>query len=515
MQMALAWTMRFWPVPAMWLTADDDLAKKASYRIASVFDRCPDMQGIRLPGRRNNKIYRINTLLSYLDISGAESSTTLEQEPYQVIMGDEPRKWPKGSLQKVKMRQRSYLDSKRAYFSTPDLWGDEFDEEFLLGNQFEFLFPCQGCGSMIPIVWSSQYSQLPEPWNAKSQTVFPAGTREIWLECTCNHRHFDTPATRRWILDHGDWMAMNTSANPEEFNPAIASFHWPAMLNPKVVWTEVAEIFRKAVMLHREHGLNEDLKVFVNESLGESWREGQQYDRAKTLHGSYSLEKARADNWDFVFLWIDVQEHYFWHVARGWKQDGSSRLLSWGKLLTWGDIIDKAEELKINRPSYVFLDSRFNREEVLDQCANHGWTAMRGEKQMRFRHEDGAHRLYSVPLRLDRGYDPEKKRRRFAVEVLYATWAAEEILQHYLEGKGQAFEVPKDMDELYQLQMQARLRVPDRNKKTGIDTWIWKDVGYRDKGPHSRDCEKGQIIAASTAGLISVALIESLTGEKS
>jgi|GEM_PF-3884667 len=523
MLIALAWSMKHRPGTKLWMTADDGLSKDISDRIIPTLERCPDVAGLILPGRIGKTLYKVRTMLSSLDISGAKSSSSLDQNPYAEEFADECRLWGEGRLQKLKMRQRSYRElAKRALFSTPDLLGDEFDEEFLIGSQGEQLFPCQGCDDLIPLVWSSQYSQLPEEVRVKSQMIFPKGTREVWLECHCNHRHLDVPETRRWILDHGIWQVMNVSPEPEIHDPTVASFHWPAMLNPKVVWFDLVKLYRKAIKMRQDHGITEDLKIFVNESLGESWDESQQFESGEFQPGKYAIEEAVAQRWDHIFMWVDVQLHDFWHVVRGFKLDGSSRLLSEGKLLTWGDIIDKQEKLHVGGLSkdrqgriggfvlnsrHVFLDSRWNTDEVHRQCALHNWTAMRGEERSDFRHANGIRRLYSEVRVIACGFDPETKTRLYCGEFLFATWKAEEILQHYLDGKGRPFEQPTEVCVFYHKQLRARIPDFRRNKKTGRDERYWKDIGYREYGPHMRDCEKGILIAAAMEGLVASELV--------
>ena len=406
--MCLAWSMKNRPVPKLWLSGDDQLAQDAAEEyIHPVFERCPDLAGTLLSDRIHKKLLRIRTLLCTLHIRGAKGETVLEQMSYGEILADEFRQFPSGSYMKLTKRQRNFLDAKRALFSTPNAFGDEFDARFLIGSQNEWMFPCEGCGDMIPIIFNPKYSQLPDAWRDKSMIMFPDG-ETCWLECHCNHRHFNISGTRRWIVDRGDWVPLNVSNNPKIRDPWVESFHWNAFLPPDLAWKPHVDEFRQA-MNFCDNGYYEPLRIFVRETLGDSWREGTQFDKKEIGLSAFSIKDPVSADWQFIGLTVDVQQLSFWFTVFGWRKDGSARLLDCGEIFSESEIVEKQKEFGIRNPHFVFLDAAWSpKRRVHKLCAKYGWTALVGKDRPNFPHHDHrtnktTFRLYSEKHRVDCG----------------------------------------------------------------------------------------------------------------
>jgi hypothetical protein len=536
--LALAWSVKHRPVPKLWLTAKDDLAKDISQdRIQPTLERSPDLADLLLDNRLDKTTYKIRTKLCTIDIAGAESSTALEQNPYGEILSDECRNYPAGYLQKLRMRQRNYRDAKRALFSTPSLVGDEFDQRFNIGSQEEWMFPCMKCGDMIPLVWSSKYSRLPEPWNKKSEIKWDKETGVVWLECHCHHRHMDAPDVRGWILNRGDWVSTFTEREQTKRDPTVVSFHYPAMLNPMVVWWDCVKGFYTALSL-KDAGNVEDLKLFVNETLGEPWREGQHIEDSEVVKATYRIEHlsgVTGKDWKFVFHTNDVGKRDFWHIVRGWNPGAQTRILSAGQLRYWQDIKDIAkrfglvmtgrgdEGLAEGQCRRVFLDVRYEdpvEQEVHRACAEQGWTGLVGIPKPYFEevYEENDEKkkqrlLYSDPRYFDSKTGLAGTAEIRGVEFSYAEGTAQDILDELLAGRVGKFEHPLDCEfeltadhriaftaDTYAIHMRNEPKLPEVNKRTG-------HVEYKRKrqGPqHLRDCEKMQVVAASMVDLIGI-----------
>lgn len=537
MLMALAWSTKHRPVPKLWLTAKDDLAKDISQdRIHPTLERSPDLVDLLLYGKTEKTTYKIVTKLCTIDVSGAESATALEQNPYGEIFADECRNYDAGRLQKVRMRQRSYRDAKRALFSTPSLVSDDFDAECSIGSQNEWLFPCQGCGEQIGLVWDSKYSRLPDEIRRRSMFKFDKAGTEIWLECKCGHRHLDEPAVRRWILDKGCWVPMNTSTNPKERDPQVESFHWPAMLNPRVVWSDVLKGFRSAVAL-KDAGNLEDLKLWVNETLGEPWREGQHIEDTELVKASYRVDAVNVtgSDWKFLFMTCDVGLRDFWHIVRGWNGGAHTRLLSGGQVRYWQDLRDIAkrfglvmrtrndEGLAEGLCRRVFIDARYedpSLQEVHREAAMQGWTCLLGVEKNYFEVEltgdtvdekKKQRLLYSQPRYYDSKTGVGGSNDVVGIEFSFAEPTAQDILDELLSGKVGKLEYPEDFTaectdghrirftgDLYAQHMRNEPKLQKINKLTGQIEFYRKRIGPQ----HLRDCEKMQVVAASMPKLI-------------
>jgi hypothetical protein len=523
---ACAWSIRYRAVPKLWITAKDDLAKDLSQeRLQPTLQRSPDLKDLLFDNRLDTTTYKIRTKLCTVDIAGAESSTALEQNPYGEIFADECRNYPGGYLTKLRMRQRNYQDAKRALFSTPAYVGDEFDQRCNLGSQFEWLFPCQKCGQLIPLVWSLKYSRLPEQYRKLSQMMFPKDVAEAWLECACNHRHMDVPGTRRWILDQGDWVPMNLATDPELRDLKVESFHYPAMLCPNTKWYDLAQGFRQAVR-NMKAGNLEDLRLFVNESLGEPWRDGQHIEDSEITKASYKIEVVTSSEWQFVFMTCDVGKYDFWHVVRGWNPGAQSRILSAGQLRYWEDINAIAKQFGLvmakrndeglaeGLSRRVFIDARYedpNNQEVHRHAAEHGWTCFIDTDKVFFEIKDERTNerqrfLYSPPRYFDSKTGAGGRPNIKGVEFSIATNTAQDILDELLAKKVGKFEHPDDFEngfvkfsaEQYDLHMRNEPKIPRTNPKDGRVEYYRKRIGPQ----HLRACEWMQVVAASMPKLI-------------
>lgn len=522
--LALAWSVKHRPVPKLWLTAKDDLAKDISQdRIQPTLERSPDLADLLLDNRLDKTTYKIRTKLCTIDIAGAESSTALEQNPYGEIFADECRNYPQGYLQKLRMRQRNYRDAKRALFSTPSMLGDEFDQRFCSGSQEEWMFPCMKCGDILPLVWSTKFSRLPDPWNKKSQMTWDKEKGQVWLECHCGHRHMDTPDVRGWILNRGDWVSTFVETERAKRDPTVVSFHYPAMLNPMVVWWDCVKGFYSALDL-KDAGNVEDLKLFVNETLGESWRDGQHIEDSEVVKASYKLSSIEVNSereWAAIFMTNDVGKRDFWHIVRGWNPGAHTKILSAGRLEYWADIKRIAERFGLVMTGRdpesglaeglcrrVFVDARYEDpvlQEVHREAAAMGWTCFLGVDKNFFEiayEENGEQKkqrlLYSEPRYYDSKTGVGGDQGIVGVEFSFASPTLHDILDELLSGKVGRLEYPEDISDEYRIHMKNEPKLPRVAPKTGQVEYYRKRIGPQ----HLRDCELMQIGAASMAELI-------------
>ena len=115
---------------------------------------------------------------------------------------------------------------------------------------------------------------------------------------------------------------------------------------------------------------------------------------------------------------MDVQRNHFWGVVRSWAADGRSRLVARAKLLTVPEVEAFADEHGVLRgqwweslgvnglpvvtcESRVFVDSKFNTQEVFRICSESGFHAVNSYTRRSYKHSDGVHRIYSEPHVID------------------------------------------------------------------------------------------------------------------
>ena len=206
---------------------------------------------------------------------------------------------------------------------------------------------------------------------------------------------------------------------------------------------------------------------------------------------------------DFRFLTVDVQARSFWAVARDWFKDSSSRLVWEGELLTWGDVLEVQQRLGIKNPRWVFLDGRYDTQNVYTHATQFSWTVLMGEDRPSFGHQikggKRVQRLYSEPFQGDPGIGTSKAQRKFAVVFRFASSTAKDILARLRSGRGPKWELPANLSDTYRRQINAEAKMERRNKQTGQIKWEWVRL-YRQN--HLWDCETMQVVAAAMAGLV-------------
>jgi len=144
----------------------------------------------------------------------------------------------------------------------------------------------------------------------------------------------------------------------------------------------------------------------------------------------------------------------------------------------------------------VFLDAGHAAYEVYRHCADHGWTALIGDRRPTFVHRtrDGksVHRFYSPRRKVVLAHN--KSCSVFYWSNLNCKDILARLRRNQRPEKGATWEVPDDIDDDYLAQMESEHRVKDSSK------WIWKQIGNRPN--HLWDCEAMQVVAVVMLKLI-------------
>lgn len=374
----LCWAISEDPGPGMWVMANKDDAKDFfKDRVMPTFDHCEPVAKLLL--ETEAQTYRFASMPLYF--LGAGSPSKLQSKPIRWLLLDEVRNYPKGALDTVLKRTRSFWNSRQIIISTPDMEGDTVDRSFKEGDQRTFHFPCPACGQlqqlkMEQLRWDTNEQTKPAggAWN------FDALAETVRFECVaCGHAIRDTPMERKSIARTGRFVRMNPNA-PRH----TVSFTWNALLPPWVTWRSIVEEFLKAQAAARGGGDLSPLKTFVNETLGESWTDSlgeiDDFDNLASCMEDYDFGDAWPDE-RARFMSADKQEaggeHYWW-VVRAFGPFGKSRLIGYGRCNTLAEL----EEL---RKAYgvpvlnSLIDSGFKAREVYRFCASTGWKAFKGD----------------------------------------------------------------------------------------------------------------------------------------
>lgn len=497
---ALAWAVKHSPAPMLWITGNDDLAKDASQeRVAPTLERCPDAAPLLLNNRLDKTTWKIRLKTCTVDIAGAQSSTSLEQNPYRFVFGDEVRQWPPGSLQKVEKRQRSFSDAKRCFFSTPMLKGDEFHQRYLAGTQCEWVWPCMKCGAENKLEWKAvKYDRdLASADSAIGRKDYSGGDGAsgdfaqsgVRLVCVgCDHAHADKPVVRRHIIEQGHWQAQNLAPQL-----GVVSYHWSALLPPWVQWADLVKEWHQAND-HKKRNNLEPLKVFICESLGEPWED-------KIEVADYAQITQRRSGWvrgvawpdgKRTFLTADVQLDMIYWTARAWGLGGVSQQIDFGRVFTFDDLRAVQTKLAI-RDNDVAVDSGFRTSEVYQVCQRWGWHPMKGAPVDHFVHHESdktaVRRIWTASQ-----VDPAAQGGAQVTLFVFSADSAKDMLALYMAGKGPVWGLVGDVTDEYCQQLAAEKAEIDG--KTGKR--IWKQIS---KNNHWLDCESMNLMAAVIIGL--------------
>jgi len=192
---------------------------------------------------------------------------------------------------------------------------------------------------------------------------------------------------------------------------------------------------------------------------------------------------------------VDVQMDHLFAVVRAWGAKGSSRLLWNERILTFEDIRTLQERFAIH-PNLVFLDAGHAAYEVYRHCAEHGWTALIGDRRATFVHRtrDGksVHRFYSPRRKVVLTHN--KSCSVFYWSNLNCKDILARLRRNQRPEKGATWEVPDDIDDDYLAQMESEHRIKDGGK------WIWRQIGSRPN--HLWDCEAMQVVAVVMLKLV-------------
>lgn len=244
--------------------------KMQTEELARMFPECvrgePKHDTPRLTGLVDTKSrYAGNTVMKknfpggHITIVGANSPSSLASRPIKVLLADEIDRYPKSAgtegdpLDLAKKRQTTFWDYKTVMVSTPTIKGDSrIEDAYLLSTQEEWNVPCPECGAYQPFLWE----------NVKFDSDdLDKGVSYVCRECGCIANEY------RWKEQgiRGKYIAANPGAEARGFhlNPLASTF---------VGWKEVVQKFVEA-KIALDHGNPEQMKVWVNTELGETWEE--------------------------------------------------------------------------------------------------------------------------------------------------------------------------------------------------------------------------------------------------
>lgn len=257
----------------------------------------------------------------HITIAGANSAASLRARPIRIVLCDDIDAFPVSAgsegnpVELAVKRTTTFWNRKIGLFSTPtDQDASKIEAEYLKSDQRKYYIPCPHC---------DEYQILEFKY-----IKFPKGEPEkAHYECRhCGKVISDADKSR--MIHRGEWRKHAPDVK------RVAGFWINELYSPWVTFGEVATKFYKA----KDDKMM--LKVFINTSLGESWKQVVKKSDDSEIYKAKCDLAPQTIPPDAVAITcgIDQQMVGYWFVVRAWARDMTSWLIHYGYLPTKEDL---------------------------------------------------------------------------------------------------------------------------------------------------------------------------------
>lgn len=237
----------------------------------------------------------------HITMAGANSPASLASRPIRVVLCDEVDRYPASAgtegdpVLLVSKRTTTFWNRKRILVSTPTIKGaSRIETAYNDSSMEQWCLPCPNCGEYQPLTWG--------------QIRFEDATHRCNF---CGFHHSET----EWKVGKGKWK-------PQKENAKVRGFHLNELASPWKRWKTIIEEFLEA-----KAGGVEQLQVWVNTSLGETWEEeGEQIEEDVLVKRRETYDADIPDGVLLLTAAVDVQNDRLEVEVVGW---GSGKE-SWG-----------------------------------------------------------------------------------------------------------------------------------------------------------------------------------------
>ena len=270
-------------------------------------------------------------------ITGANSPAELASRPVRYLFMDEIDRFPESAgsegnpIRLAEERTTTFYNRKIVLASTPTIKGkSKIEREYLRGTQEEWHICCPKCESYSFIRFTDiQFDKI--DYEKGGETLH----RVKSVKWRCPNCKLDSTEYEVKRSD-GKWV----QNNPDAVQDGIRSFRLNVFMSPWANWKDVIKKFLNA------KDDPEDLKVFYNTQLGETWE----------LRGKRSEPEAifqRREHYDaevptgtlVLTLGVDTQDNRLEYEVVGWGRDEESWGISRGVIMGRADAPGAWEEI--------------------------------------------------------------------------------------------------------------------------------------------------------------------------
>ena len=499
-EVALPYIISEDPGPTMVITqTDDDTKEWAETRLQGVLKGtapCADL----IPHDRR-RMRKDMYLLPHMFVAlGGANISTLQSKSIRWCLGDEVWQWKSGMLDEFRGRRHDRWNARMFLVSQGGAAGDDFSNAYEQTDQRVYHWCCSECGHEQPYKWTQ--IKWDDVWvndEEGGEYDWDELAKTVRLECDkCGHAHADTIDVRRNLSTSARFIPTNPNAKNGH-----VGFWWNALCVYWIPWDKLVWQWLRAIRLRRE-GDEEPFWIFKQKRLAEDREENPEVDRAALSGAGYSLIDIAdpAQKWPgeiYRFCTSDKQRDHFWTCIRAWMADGSSKLLFYGRTLTFEGI----RELQLSygvKDRLTTMDAQYDTPIVYRKCAEYDWTALHGGKEKSFVKWVGRGKQKTKVTRFTS--DLQKANLgggKYARYMFMATDRLKDILLLLRTGGGVQWDHPDDVSEswLKQIDSEAKKEVINRSTKKTEIRWVQVK-----KHNHAWDCEYHQVAMAYTMGIL-------------
>jgi len=480
---------------------------------------------------------------SIIDVTGSNSASQLAENRCDIVWQDEIDKYPAQTetskeanpVTLADERTKSVPEARRYKQSTPTLPETGIWEEFKKTDQRRYFVPCPHCKKHVVLAWSKRFTVFEHKgyeafikWDDSARN--DDGT---WnLDKVVKTAHMVCPhcagkilnSHKHWMNKNGEWRATAKGV------PGYVGWHLPSMY----ATSRDCDFGAMAKKFLTAKKSIDGVKGFINSDLAEpDCNQSVSIDRV----GQAGKHIEVTGEW-LKILSGDHQQiaPYFWILVRAWNGKDAAHGIEYRPVNQWHEIDELQEKHRII-PQAVIIDSRYNRSEVLQNCANmempsrglldppiqdalpmwNGWNpAMAFGNHREFRVQDDSGSVRYQPYRWQGGHDPyigTELAKRVQIQILeFKSDLLEDKMDNVMKGKTFFnWTISPELDvEEYHRHLAGKIRKSKKNNPRDY-SWVQRRSDWPD---HLRSCELLGFALALSLGLISYDSIKSRDEEQ-
>jgi len=497
-------------------SSKDDAAVWSKTRGKKWISRIPSLRD----SMSNDKHAVTNSLFQWphqwLEIQGpGENAQQGRQCTYLFTDESHVEEYTEGALAALEERMSKRWNRHALHNSTAADAGKEVDRFFYMGGQNEFNVRCVQCDKLTWPLWEEDARE-----HYNGERIFTPFNDTILFVCPhCQKTYEDNSRSRYSLHENGDYVTMNPSHLVEN-----ESFRWNCFAFWQTPWIEQLNKYREAIEAAKLGNL-EPHENFVKKRLCQSYTPKLPDLGEKSGDTNYALGQPWVVPETTRIITVDYQAgkkgegSHLWANCTEWENGvGNSRRIAFRRLDTWAQLRAMQLELGVESRN-VYVDCGYDDRTVFYQCSIYKWYAIQGsslqqyhtitvDKGTKDERKVTVPMPYSQPERANGNVgarQPDKLKtdlrgslpQGWCLKIVMGNEQLYPLLYALQSGvTGRYFGIARDMPKEYTDGFPAFIPVVEKNKKTNLETVIWRKVKTVD---HPWDTEVMALVGAMRA----------------